>query len=306
MLKTPHIIPSYSMEEYNEFIESIYRQNPYDDNQNIDTRLKIYSAAFLGMPYILGALGEGPTGVFDKSPLYRTDGFDCTTYVSTVLALTLSKNLSEFQNNIVKINYHNAQVSYIQRNHFMEVDWNINNQHLGYLQDINSHFIDAAGNKIAWTVNAIIDKPAWYRMKNATAIKTFEPITVASLSELITNLHELAEDVLVENIQTLYIPLTSLFDKNGYANDYLFNQIPSAAVIEIVRPNWDLTTSIGTHLHISHMGFALRDERGLIFRDASTITHNVRDILLVDYLQAYLDHPTIKGIHVQKILSATP
>ena len=45
---------------------------------------------FKGKPYVLGSLGEGKAAIFDKNPIYRTDTFDCETYVSTVLALVVS------------------------------------------------------------------------------------------------------------------------------------------------------------------------------------------------------------------------
>jgi hypothetical protein len=298
----PHIIPPYSQQEYDQAITEIYAKNADDLDRNIETQIKIFGALFLGMPYILGALGEGPGADFDKSPLYRTDGFDCTTYVATVLALAFSKNLSKFQENIIKINYRDNHVAYVQRNHFMEVDWNSNNQRLGFLQDITSHFVDAAGKPVASIAKTIIDKPSWYRMKNAGTIKTFEPLADVSLQKLIDDLHALSTVVQSTNSQMFYLPLTALFDASGVPNENLLNQIPSASVIEIVRPDWNLKMSIGTNLNVSHMGFAIRDERGLVFRDASTITHTVRDILLVDYLREYLDHPTIRGIHVQKVL----
>jgi hypothetical protein len=99
-----------------------------------------------------------------------------------------------------------------------------------------------------------------------------------------------------------YLPLDSLFDSTGKANDYLFKQIPNAAIIEIVRPNWDLSKEIGTHLNISHLGFAIWKNRILYFREASSQHGRVVDVPLVDYLRDTLKSPTIKGINVQVVL----
>ncbi len=37
------------------------------------------SEEFLGKPYILGALGEGPKARYDQFPAYRVECFDCVT-----------------------------------------------------------------------------------------------------------------------------------------------------------------------------------------------------------------------------------
>ncbi len=97
-----------------------------------------------------------------------------------------------------------------------------------------------------------------------------------------------------------YLPLTILFDANDKPNQDLFKQIPQAAIIEIIRPNWNLTKEIGSHLNVSHLGFAIWKGGILYFREASTIEHKVIDIPLTDYLATYLHSPTIKGIHIEQ------
>src|SRR3990167_2417734 len=73
---------------------------------------------------------------------------------------------------------------------------------------------------------------------------------------------------------------------------------------EIVRPNWNLREKIGTNLHVSHLGFAIRKKSGeLFFRHASSENKCVVEILLSDYLKNVLDSPTIKGINVQVMLA---
>lgn len=82
----------------------------------------------------------------------------------------------------------------------------------------------------------------------------------------------------------------------------LFNQIPNAAIIEIIRPNWDLHKEIGTHLNVSHLGFSIRKNGTLLFRETSSTDGRAIDIPLVDYLRQTLSSPTIKGINVQVVL----
>ena len=99
-----------------------------------------------------------------------------------------------------------------------------------------------------------------------------------------------------------YIPLSVLFDSAGIANKHLFNQIPNAAIIEIIRPNWDLSKEIGTHLNVSHLGFAFWDKENLLFREASSVQNRVVDVPLIEYLRDFRTSPTIKGINIQIVL----
>ncbi len=103
----------------------------------------------------------------------------------------------------------------------------------------------------------------------------------------------------------LYLPLRRLFKADGQPNIYLFKQIPSGSVIEIIRPDWDLHSQIGTRMNVSHLGLAVRTSKGLMFREASsldTIGKTVIDVPLTNYLKGYLHSPTVKGINVQKII----
>jgi hypothetical protein len=102
-----------------------------------------------------------------------------------------------------------------------------------------------------------------------------------------------------------YIPFTALFPENK-PNLYLFSQIPNGAVIEIVRPNWDLRKQIGTFLDISHLGFAVWHKGVLYFRQASSQYGKVVDVPLIDYLKEALISLTIKGINVQIVVPQKP
>jgi len=95
-------------------------------------------------------------------------------------------------------------------------------------------------------------------------------------------------------------------------NNFIFNQLPELFILEIVRPNWDLTEKIGTHLNVSHLGFAFKKKSKpenkndqWIFRHASSEEKKVVDVSLENYLKRYLHHETVKGINVQEILFPT-
>ncbi len=108
----------------NHAINTLYEHLQHIPLSNITARITYISKQFLGKPYALGALGEGSQGYFDQAPLYRTDAFDCETYVDTVLALAFADNLSTFKQYIQKIRYRDGHIAFVDRNHFTCLDWN--------------------------------------------------------------------------------------------------------------------------------------------------------------------------------------
>ena len=268
-------------------------------------RLDEISAGFLGVPYVLGALGEGPEGRFDRSPLYRTDGFDCETFVDTVLALAFGQNRASFQQCIKNIRYHQGKVDFLTRNHFMSLDWDGHNQQQGYIKDITQTFRNKDNQPVALMATALINKPSWYQHLTLSHIKlpgASEAERTAALEKLQAEGSQLPKT----EARIPYIPFTALFDKNGHPDTRLIAQIPDASIVEIVRPNWDLEKKIGTRLNVSHLGFAFWKGETLIFRQASSQLDKVIDIPLIEYLEQIRSSPTIKGINVQAILPQKP
>lgn len=294
------IIPNYSVQAYDQKIQNIYH-NPALKTSDMPTRLEIISAAFLGKPYLNDSLGEGKNAPFDQHPLYRTDTFDCLTYVSTVLALAESNNLTEFKQNILKTQYFHAVPIFVNRLHFTDNDWNRTNAQNGFIQDITLSFKNNQGKSIAEFARTLINKPAWYQKMPDSRLIFIHPLSPPQEKERLTELHSLSHQVKAEEVQVPYLPFSVLFNAQSKPNLFIFNQIPSGAIIEIVRPNWNLEQAIGTHLNISHLGFVFRTSQGLIFREASSLEHRVIDVPLIAYLKNYINSPSVKGINVQKI-----
>lgn len=84
---------------------------------------------YLGAKYIRDPLGEGVAP--DTDPLIRDDAFDCTTFVETVLA---DGDIDK----LTKIRYKDGRVSFINRNHFIESDWLVNNADL--VQNVSAEY----------------------------------------------------------------------------------------------------------------------------------------------------------------------
>jgi hypothetical protein len=262
----------------------------WDVMRNIGDRIDYLSHYFLGRPYIVNPQGEGDQGEIDRAPLYRFDGFDCVTFVNNILALSRSNNMNAFQHELLKINYYNSIPRFENRFHFMSVDWNPQNQKNNILKEVTETFLDKNNQKIAVYAEGDIDKPGWF-------LKRSENASVDQANKL----REYAKKFKIEFVRLPYLPLSTLLDSNKNPNDFIFNQVPHASVIEIVRPNWNLKEKIGTNLHVSHVGFAIRKNDRLYFRHASSEEKCVVEILLSDYLKNYLDSATIKGIHVQAV-----
>lgn len=91
---------------------------------------------FLGKPY-LGHTLEGNT----EKLICRLDGFDCYTYVETLLALTLiseyeNPTLSDFREIMQQLRYRHGEVDgYASRIHYF-FDWTKHAEDLGYVEDL--------------------------------------------------------------------------------------------------------------------------------------------------------------------------
>jgi hypothetical protein len=297
----PQRTSQYNYDVFNAQINNLYHSQ-LQSNASIATRVVQASNAFLGRPYSLDPLGEGSDSRFDQDPLYRTDAFDCLTYVETVIALAEADDLQQFKTIINHIRYHNGDVSYVARNHFISVDWDPNNQRNGYLRDVTTEI--SAPYKFS---NVTINIPNWFRNLPLSALKMFRPITSERAQELLMELHALAEQVSVRQSHLPYIPMNELFsDQHGQVvpNQKVFAEIPSGSVIELVRPSWDLTKRIGTRLNVEHMGIAVRTAQGLEFYEASSSRGRVMAVPLTQYLLRYdrFGNGTEFGINVEQIL----
>lgn len=88
--------------------------------KSVGGRMKYISGRLLGLPYIAGPLVGSPDT--PEELVTRMDGFDCTTYLQTVLALALARSADEFVMKLREIRYVDGDVKYRKRLHYT-VDW---------------------------------------------------------------------------------------------------------------------------------------------------------------------------------------
>ncbi|HEU4386493.1 MAG TPA: N-acetylmuramoyl-L-alanine amidase-like domain-containing protein [Blastocatellia bacterium] len=106
--------------------------------RNVATRIERISSRFLGRPYLEHPLDPEPPNQEPhvESLVVSLEGFDCVTYIETVLALALAETSDEFLFNLRAIRYEDGVVAWEKRNHYM-VDWARNNVERRVLVDMN-------------------------------------------------------------------------------------------------------------------------------------------------------------------------
>jgi len=107
--------------------------NSARDAEDTSTRIDRVSAYFLGRPYVQEPLGGGAN---QKEKLSAdTRGFDCVTYVETVLALANASDSETFVRNLRRLRYANSRIDWRHRNHYM-TSWAKKNQQTGFLLNV--------------------------------------------------------------------------------------------------------------------------------------------------------------------------
>lgn len=266
------------------FYSSVQPQGLQVEMKSVETRVVWYSSQFLReqSPYIVDPLGDGSFSGLSPGPLYRFDGFDCTTFVETVMALALSSSVEQFRHKMNQIRYRHGEVSYATRNHFPSIDWIPNNTRAGFVSDITNR---VAAAKTRWS-QTWIEKGEWFRRKGPQ----FEEVGRQFKTELGR------------------IPYISKEDLLAYPQ--LLERIPSGTIFHVVRPNWNLKSTIGTQLDVSHMGFLIR-ENGVLYmvhasngasRDGSDESKRVKKEPLRNYVgRVMMGSPSTAGINLLEI-----
>ncbi len=238
-------------------------------DRSLSARVEAVSARFLGTPYKLGPLGEGPSGEFDRDPLTRFDKVDCTTFVEEVMALALDPDLGQAKRTLRKIRYRNGNVSYETRNHFTSADWVPNNVAAGYLVDITR---DVAGAKTR-IAGKEISKRAWYAGKTLDDLKGWRPSDQAERRSRLERLRALGRSMPDQRAELPYVPVADI--------PRMLQNIPSGVVANLVREDRPDKPVL-----VSHQVLLIRRGRTLYVRHAR-YQRAVEDRPLVEYLAIF-------------------
>jgi hypothetical protein len=217
---------------------------------SLPRRVEAVSELFLGTPYKLDALGEGPDGEFDRDPLIRFDAFDCTTFVETVMALSLESDLESAARTLQKIRYKDGQIGYATRNHITELDWVPNNVRAGYLRDITS---EVAGRD-AIEMSKTVSKRDWLRK----SMVSFEgQFSEEEKRRLLPKLQALGERFRDERATLTVLPVHAL--------PRAMARIPSGTIANLVRADQPGEESI-----VSHQVLLIKKNDGWCVRHAAS------------------------------------
>jgi N-acetylmuramoyl-L-alanine amidase-like protein len=103
-------------------------------DRSAGSRIGVLSRHFLGHPYKPNPLiGSADTAEVFTAAL---DGFDCVTYIETILALACASSVDDFIEWLRKIRYKQGDIEWERRNHYMTV-WIRNNVREGIIRPIS-------------------------------------------------------------------------------------------------------------------------------------------------------------------------
>lgn len=273
----------------NKIHQLLIQLKPYR-HQNIDKQIAFIAQQLIDIPYMhVGAMGEGdwqphsltyqPGSTHVKQhPVYRLDGFDCQTFVQVVMALLHSKNINQFDKNILKIAYgasghpNGEMVRYYNRNNFTDGDFNPINQQNGYLTDVTSKGILAS---YSGQTSATLTRQEWFNFQQKNIATTIQVLHSKDGPKMVERYKDVYSSLQFphfnsEKVTISYIPkaFLAIQQSNGQflPNLTLFDKIPTPAVIEIVRDtkkwtlyNMNIRQVIGSELNVSHMGIIYRE-----------------------------------------------
>jgi Protein of unknown function (DUF1460) len=113
-------------------VEQLLSKTKYD--RSASNRIDVLSRLFLGHSYKSNPLiGSADTAeVFTAS----LDGFDCVTYIETIVALARALNVDDFIEWLRKIRYEQGCIQWERRNHYMTL-WIRNNVREGIISPVS-------------------------------------------------------------------------------------------------------------------------------------------------------------------------
>jgi hypothetical protein len=147
--------PSFSSltaEQIDSFLGQLQRTQAQEDQ-----RLLLVSERFLGTPYRVSPLGEGPGNGIDPDPPMRFDAIDCMTLVEESMALSWSNNREEAFTWLQQIRYQGEKMEYAARKHFVMAQWLPQNQQAGFIQDVT---LEVGGEQVRW-IEKKLDASVW-------------------------------------------------------------------------------------------------------------------------------------------------
>lgn len=234
-------------------------------------RLHFFASYWLGMPYTQQPM--------DVAPNTRADlwvPFDCVTYLNTVLALYSAQVFWQFEYHYGRLTYYSGNPSYLNRLHFMSVDWNPVCTQLGYVSDATAGYAEAVFQSV-W-----INKKKWLGQQR----------DVATGNESQSHVHRCGSLHWMPQYTGLaYLPWRALFVDNCV--------LPTFAVVQIIKKPIMAGAKRGVVPLVSHVGFLLQyPDKGPRFLHASSDLGAIVDVCFWQYMDRARNCDDKLGIHL--------
>lgn len=239
---------------------------------SLHDRIEYHSRELLGRAYGDSPLGEG--NGYDSDPLIRFDLFDCTTFVETVLALSLSdipgvnKAPVEILNSI-RYKSEGSEISFVNRTHFTSADWIPNLMNKNIIQDITVELFKE--NSVQFVTE--IDRQAWFQTSHQIHVPIAKQVVILPVVEL------------------------KAFKKNAK----LWDLIPSGSLINFVGHPSTIKAATGTDMDVRHQGIAIRRDGELFLRHAKSTGRGVVEEKITNAFK----HPYLIHVHSINVLRPT-
>ena len=123
-------------------VAQLISENEYDGRAG--SRIEVLSRHFLGHPYKANPL----TGSADTAEVFTAsfDGFDCVTYIETIVALARAFTVDDFTEWLRKIRYEQGRIQWSRRNHYMTL-WIRNNIRKGIIRRLSIPAVPTLGRE---------------------------------------------------------------------------------------------------------------------------------------------------------------
>lgn len=120
-------------------------------------RIDAISARLIGAPYDVNPLGGGPDST--ETLTISLEGFDCVTYIETVLGLARAGSVEEFVEAVRRMRYARGIIDWFHRNHYM-IDWAEKNEERGLIKNITAGPGAVRKSRKLTVVNGLPEKSA--------------------------------------------------------------------------------------------------------------------------------------------------
>lgn len=295
------------------------------ENKKGDERFDTATSLFLDKKFISNPTGEGSLGAYDQRPLWRLDGFDCSTFVETITALYLLSANQEYDEVLKSVRYKDGDVRFESRLHFPDLDWDNHLIENGYADDISR----AVAGNLAQRYQYQVTRRRWYEHLSEDRIFLSDEQSKDKKQSTLQALRSLGRSVPeFETVEFDYIPIEAIFApvqskkmffegpivslrdyyfwkltaKRFRLNTELINRIPSRVIFGLIKPGQIDPVKEGTTVAMSHRGFIVRTKSNeLVWRHMTLQFEKSVEVNFVREMLHRIQNPALLGLRLLQL-----